>query len=236
MSREWRPATRRMSLAEYWLTPRARQTSPASVRCRISIMSPRRKSPSAPTTPPGSSEAPLPRSASAAPVSTRIAPGSSGACRSQYLRAATRVCAAWMRVPNNRPWLSARTTSALRPLNRQVSMPTRPALAAASSLVCMPPVPAPLPAPPAIASTSTVSSGTSWIGRACGSRRGSALYRPSMSVAMNSTSASISAATVAARLSLSPSLSSSTETVSFSLTTGSAPSRSSSLSVARALR
>ena len=236
MSREWWPAMRRMSLAEYWLTPRARHTSPCSFRRRTSIMSPRRKSPSAPRTPPGSSEAPLPRSAAAAPSSMRIAPGSSGACRSQYLRAATRVCPAWMRVPNSRPWASARTTSLSRPLNRQVSMPTRPALAAASSLVCMPPVPAPLPAPPAMASTSPVSWGTSWIGRACGLRRGSALYRPSMSVAMNSTSASISAATVAARLSLSPSLSSSTDTVSFSFTTGNAPRRSSSLRVARALR
>jgi len=57
-----------------------------------------------------------------------------------------------------------------------------------------------------------------------------------MSVAMNSASASISAATTAARLSLSPSLSSSTDTVSFSLITGRAPSASSSCRVARALR
>ena len=115
-------------------------------------------------------------------------------------------------------------------------MPRRPAFAAASSLVRMPPVPAREPAPPAIASTSSPSSGTSCNGRASATVRGSALYRPSMSVAMNSASASTSAATVAARLSLSPSLSSSTDTVSFSLTTGNAPRRNSSLNVARALR
>ena len=72
--------------------------------------------------------------------------------------------------------------------------------------------------------------------RASGSRRGWALYRPSTSVAISSRSASTSAATIAARLSLSPSLSSSTATVSFSLTTGSAPRRSSSIRVLRAFR
>ena len=60
--------------------------------------------------------------------------------------------------------------------------------------------------------------------------------RPMPVVAKMSASASTSAATIAARLSLSPSLSSSTDTVSFSLTTGSAPWRSSAVSVARALR
>ncbi|MNV44203.1 hypothetical protein D3C71_1359540 [compost metagenome] len=115
-------------------------------------------------------------------------------------------------------------------------MPAAPALAAACNLVCMPPVPTALPLPPAIASTSGVSSVTSLIGCANGLLRGSAVYSPSMSVAMNKASASTKAATMAARLSLSPSFSSSTETVSFSLITGSAPNASSSLSVARALR
>lgn len=100
----------------------------------------------------------------------------------------------------------------------------------------MPPVPTLLPLPPAIASTSGVSSGTSSSGRAKGLLRGSALYKPSISVAMNKASASTKAATIAARLSLSPSFNSSTETVSFSLITGNAPNRNNSPNVARALR
>ena len=52
ISREWRRAMRRMSTAEYWLTPRAMRRSPAWSRSTSSTMSPRRKSPSAVVTPP----------------------------------------------------------------------------------------------------------------------------------------------------------------------------------------
>ncbi|KAG1580015.1 hypothetical protein G6F46_015577 [Rhizopus delemar] len=81
-------------------------------------MSPRRNAPSAPVMPPGSSEAPFSRIACAAPASMMIAPSASGACLNQCLRAASRLRAAWMRVPYRRSCASARTTSPLRPLNR----------------------------------------------------------------------------------------------------------------------
>ena len=72
-------------------------------------------------------------------------------------------------------------------------MPAAAAFCAASSLVRMPPVPTELPAAPAMAMISAVSSSTSSIGCASGSLRGSAVYRPSMSVAISSRSASTSA-------------------------------------------
>src|SRR5207302_475890 len=76
---------------------------------------------------------------------------------------------------------------------------------------------------PATGIASRSMSVTTGITRALGSRFGSAVMSPPMSVSSTSRSAPTSAATSAERLSLSPYRISATATVSFSLTTGTAP-------------
>lgn len=71
---------------------------------------------------------------------------------------------------------------------------------------------------------------------ASGFLRGSESYRPRWSVRMISVSASIRLVTSAPSVSLSPSRISSVTTVSFSLTIGTTPRRSSANSVLRAFR
>ncbi len=100
----------------------------------------------------------------------------------------------------------------------------------------MPPLPYAGFGSPAIASISGVISCASAIGRAVGSVRGSAVYRPSMSDSMTSASALAICATCAARRSLSPKRISAVATVSFSLIIGTAPRRRIVFTVERALR
>ena len=114
--------------------------------------------------------------------------------------------------------------------------PAPTAMRAAISLVSMPP----LESPPtgALPAMATISGPMAWTSRIirAGPRRGSRSYRPSMLESSSSASAEAMVARRAARRSLSPKRISPVATVSFSLTTGTAPSRSSVASVLRALR
>ncbi len=124
----------------------------------------------------------------------------------------------------------------LRPLAMIMGTPAAAAFCAACSLVAMPPTaPAPVPFQTRRV-TSAVTASTVSITRASRSVAGSPVYSPSTSVSSTRRSASMREATSALRLSLSPTLISSTATVSFSLTMGSTPKRSSASSVLRALR
>ena len=106
---------------------------------------------------------------------------------------------------------------------------------AAWILVNMPPVPKPLPAAPALASTSGVISLTSYTSFASGWVLGFAVYSPSISLSRMSRSASTIPATSADMLSLSPIFRSSSATTSFSLTMGITPCFNSSIKVLREL-
>ena len=110
-----------------------------------------------------------------------------------------------------------------------ISVPASMQMPAAVSFVAMPPVERAVPPPPALSRIAGVISRTSAISSALFSRRGSAVYRPSISDRMISMSAFTLTATRAPRVSLSPTPISTVETVSFSLMTGSTL-RSSSLS------
>ena len=107
-----------------------------------------------------------------------------------------------------------------------MSQPWAVAIWAARSFVAMPPVARSLPFSPARARMSGVTSSTTGMSRASGSRRGSAVYSPSMSLSSTSRSALAEQATMAPRVSLSPTLISSVAMVSFSLMMGRAPSSS----------
>ena len=80
------------------------------------------------------------------------------------------------------------------------------------------------PAPEFTSTSSALMSSTTGIFTAVGSLEGFAVYSPSTSVNKNKYSASTNAATCALSESLSPNFNSSTATVSFSFTTGIAPS------------
>ena len=98
---------------------------------------------------------------------------------------------------------------------------------AAVSLVTIPPVPTFEPAPEFTSTSKPFISSTVSIFFAVGSLAGFDVYNPSTSVNKNKYCASTSAATCALNVSLSPNLNSSTATVSFSFTTGIAPSSNS---------
>ena len=110
------------------------------------------------------------------------------------------------------------------------------AMRAASSFVIMPPEPSSDWGLPAIATISGVIARTVGISSAASLPRGSAVYRPSMSVSSTQVSADIICATRAASRSLSPKRISSVATVSFSLMTGITPSWTSACMVLRAFR
>ena len=119
----------------------------------------------------------------------RIVPLAPGAWRSQYLRAASRVCGAPNCVPRNDPRASRPRLAASLPLNRTVTIPALAAFCAASSFVRMPPVPCALPASPAIASTSAVIALDRFDrARAADRADGCALNKPSTSLAISSRS------------------------------------------------
>ena len=121
-----------------------------------------------------------------------------------------------------------------------ISQPASVAMAAARSLVIMPPVPKPVLLSSARVNSSSSTRSTVGIRRASGWRRGSLSYSPSMSDSSTSRSAPMAAATMADRLSFSPMVFStpisSVATASFSLMMGSAPSSSRRDSVLRTLR
>ena len=117
-----------------------------------------------------------------------------------------------------------------------ISEPLSVAILAAASLADIPPVPTSLPEVSfPIESSSGVISSTRLIKRAWGLVRGSSVYKPSMSESRIRRSAPIRAATIADSLSLSPNWISCVETVSFSLTIGTAPRLKSSSKVFWAL-
>ena len=126
----------------------------------------------------------------------------------------------------SRSWALAARMSGWSPLAMTMSQPRAVTSLAARSLVAMPPVPRALPAPPARASMAGVTSSTVGMSLAAGSLRGSAVYRPSMSLRRISRSAWTAQATMPPRVSLSPTLISAVATVSFSLMMGRAPSSS----------
>jgi hypothetical protein len=85
-----------------------------------------------------------------------------------------------------------------------VRTPDQDAMRAASSLLAMPPLPRPLPPPPARIASSGSSASTWVISSAVGSSRGSVVYRPSRSVSSTTTPAPTLWAVKAASRSLSP--------------------------------
>src|SRR6185295_7654232 len=138
-------------------------------------------------------------------------------------------------VPTGFPRSTCRNRPGTRPEAITQRTPTSVTLAAARTLVLIPPVPTPLTAPPASANISGVTSGISSSAFASGLVRGSESKTASTSERMTSASASSSAATSPARVSLSPNLISSMETVSFSLMIGTTRSSMSRVSAWRAL-
>ena len=139
-------------------------------------------------------------------------------------------------VPMASPCARRNSTSGSRPQAMTVLAPLPAARLAARILVSIPPRPMLVPAPPAMASSAGSPARASCTNWACGSRRGSAVYKPFWSVRITSASASTRFATNAPRVSLSPNLISSLTTVSFSLITGTTPKPSSVSSVLRAFR
>ena len=123
-------------------------------------------------------------------------------------------------VPLQRPSAKNENTSGSLPLTINVWIPEAVQRCAAWILVCIPPVPTLLPAPPAMASMSGVIRSTLSISLACGFFRGSASNKPSISEQIMQVSACATNAVYAAKLSLSPTLSSLMATVSFSFTIG----------------
>ena len=152
-------------------------------------------------------------------------PAGSVAWASQSSRVGRRRPVAWKRVPTGSP---ASASAACSAEVSTTGMPAPVAIRAASTLVCMPPVPS--PAAPVLPIRTAVevggrsrTSGTSELPGAAGS----ASYRPSTSESSTSRSAWTRWATSAASRSLSPNRISVVATVSFSLTIGSTPSSSS---------
>ena len=138
------------------------------------------------------------------------------------------------------PWGSPRAAAAIAPgaspLVITVSMPAAVAISAATTFERIPPEPSGEPAWPMSRLSSTAKSSTVSMSFAAASRRGSAVYSPSVSVSISSRPAPRSTATWAARKSLSPNEISSVVVVSFSLMTGTTRQSSSLRSVWRALR
>ena len=122
----------------------------------------------------------------------------------QRRRLSTFVAVAANSVPIGSPTANLVRISGTRPLAMTTSVPDPVASRAAWSLVTMPPRPRRVPAPPARASTRPSMRSIRWTSLARGSRRGSEVYRPSMSESNASRSASTRFATTADRLSLSP--------------------------------
>ena len=107
---------------------------------------------------------------------------------------------------------------------------------AALNLDTIPPLPWADPTPPAMASSSGVTTSICSMSVAVGSVRGSAVNSPAVSVSSTSTSAPTMWATSAAMRSLSPKRSSSSAMASFSFTTGTTASSSRRVNVSRAWR
>ena len=185
-------------------------------------------------TPAGSSDRPA-ASAFAAPASTRSVPSGARAPAIHRLRA-ERPSGAGRNQVQRAPCSSAARGCGTWPTAIAIAQPAWVAIWAATSLVRMPPEEYPGGGSPPIASISGVSAATTGICAAAGSRRGSAVYSPSMSDSRISWSACTISATRAASRSLSPKRISAVAIESFSLMTGMQPSPSSVVRVERALR
>ena len=155
---------------------------------------------------------------------------------SHCLRAFTRLNSLVNSVPMLSPAHSRTNTSGSRPEATTVLAPLNAARFAANTLVYIPPVPTPVPAPPAMLSKSGWAAEIWLINCACGFLRGSLSYKPRWSVRIISASASTKLVTSAPSVSLSPSLISAVVTLSFSLITGTIFCASSVCSVLRAFR
>ena len=176
------------------------------------------------------------RSARAAPASTVSVPCDGFAYLSQSLKLEWRTACGAKRVPTRSPAHAPAIVPGVRPLAITVAMPAAVAISAATTFERIPPEPSGDSSWPISKSCSTAWSVTSSTSRAPGSRRGFAVYSPSVSVSSTSRSAAMSTATCAARKSLSPNEISSVVVVSFSLITGTTRQPSSVWSVRRALR
>ena len=117
-----------------------------------------------------------------------------------------------------------------------VGMPAAVAISAAATFERIPPEPSGDVAEPIDSASSSDGSSIEDTRRADGSTRGSAVSSPGVEVSSNSSEASTSTATCAARKSLSPKEISSVVVVSFSLMTGTIRHSTSLRSVRRAFR
>ena len=209
--------------------------SPRATTCPsgpiTSTGSPSAKVPRTSVIPAGSSDLPRSVSAVTAPASTTSAPREVVACCSHQVREARRRPDGRKTVPTSSPASTPATSPAAA---STAVIPAAPAIEAASTFVCIPPVPT--REPRALTSTAASSSAprTTGIRRAPG-RSGLSVYSASTSVSSTSVSAPMRCATSAASRSLSPNRISLVATVSFSLITGTMPSASSRSRVRRAL-
>ena len=215
--------------------PRPRSAPPAETTFTTS---PVEKRPSALVTPTGSTDAPRSRIARLAPASSTTEPRGISASPIQSLRALScwTPAGASNLVPSPSPSMTRLNESRSRPRHTTMGTPAAIIARAARTFDAMPPVPTAEPAPPAIAEIWGVTSSTRGTRRAVGSLAGFAVYRPSMSERITYRSAFSIAATMAPSMSLSPKLISVNDTVSFSFTTGTAPSSSILPRVFRAFR
>ncbi|CAB4802082.1 unannotated protein [freshwater metagenome] len=148
----------------------------------------------------------LPPSARAvtAPASTITRPAAARANAIQSFRPDRRSWRGSTVVPIPDPLSAEAITPGVDVAAMTVRTPDQDAIFAAPNLLAIPPLPLFDPAPPATASNSASTETISSIREASASRRGSAVYRPSVSVRRTSVSALIMFATRAARRSLSP--------------------------------
>ena len=188
------------------------------------------------TIPAVNSEPPLCLRAFAAPSSTVIRPLAATANPIQSLRADTLILRAGTAVPIPEiPAIASARTLSLSAAAITVRTPLHDAILAAASFEAIPPLPL-NPALPATSWSDSSIAAISSIRVASGSRRGSAVSKPGVSVRRTNRSARIRFATSAAMRSLSPYRIASSATASFSLTMGTTLKRNRCVNVASAWR
>ena len=139
-------------------------------------------------------------------------------------------------MPTSSPAQARASTPGSNPLPITVGMPAAVAISAAATFERIPPEPSADVAVEIDNAASSDGSATDRTSEADGSERGSPVNNPAVEVSSNSSDASTSTATCAARKSLSPKEISSVVVVSFSLMTGTIRHSTSLRSVRRAFR